>query len=287
MLLVVTSLLNAAATVVYVNKEQTTLEANNALQSRNNSLSRDKEEAIADAAAARGQLVAQQQLSASEAAAKQAALDKANSDLAARDADKQEALRNNQALGANLTQLNAQLAIALQTSKDQGQTIGELRDTNAKLVQSQAESDAALASQRELAETYGRQVEYLNEQVKKDEDLIKAYSAVITQNHLNLPAESAAYSTGGTASGQPVSGVVQDKQNINGVTYVTISVGSADRVQPGMEFKVVDTQAQPPKFLGLLTITKAEPNYAIGRLKADDQDASRVDRGDEVSSDAQ
>jgi hypothetical protein len=54
-----------------------------------------------------------------------------------------------------------------------------------------------------------------------------------------------------------------------------------------MEFKVVDTQAQPPQFLGLLTITQIDANTSVGRLQADQQLADRVQKGDEVSSEVQ
>jgi len=283
MLLVVVSLLNAAATVVYVNKEQATDDANKALAAKVNEVGRNLEMAKSDADTARGQLVAQEQLAASEAAAKQAALDKSDADVASKDADNKQLLRNNQAQLADSQQVSAQLAIALQTAKDQTQTINDLRDRDSKLVQGQAESDAAVAQQRELAETYGRQVEYLTEQIKKGEDLIKAYAGVITQNHLVLPSAPVAT----TFSGPPVAGTVQDKQTINGVTYVTISVGKADNVQQGMEFKVVDTQAQPPQFLGILTITQTDTNTSVGRLQADQQLVDRVQKGDEVSSDVQ
>ena len=171
MLLVVVSILTAAATVVYVNKEQTTSDDYKALQAKNNASAHDLEVAVADAGAARSQLVAAQQQSATDAAAKQAALDKATSDLASKNAENNQLLRNNEAQEANVQGINAQLAIALQTNKDQSQSLNDLRDANNKLVQSQAESDAAVARQRELAETYGRQVEYLQEQLKKSQDL--------------------------------------------------------------------------------------------------------------------
>ena len=282
MLLVVVSLLNAAATVVYVNKEQTTDADFKALQAKNPAVQRDILSAVNDAGAARAQLNAQQQLAAAEAATKQAALDKAEAALAAKSAENNQLLRNNEAQEANVQSLNAQLAISLQTNKDQTQTLNDLRDTNGKLVTSQAESDAALARQRELAETYGRQTEYLQEQLKKSQDLVKSYSAVIEQNHLTVPTETSAVSF----TGPPVSGSVQDKQTINGVTYLTITVGKLDNVQNGMEFRVVDTQAQPPQFLGILTVTQADANTSVGRLRSETQLADKIQKGDEVTSDA-
>jgi hypothetical protein len=279
MLLVVTSLLNAAATVVYVNKAQLVDQDAKALASANNALNVEKQQAIQDAQTARAQLSAQEQLAATEAATKQTALDKAEADLAAKDADNNLLLRNNETLNANLQGLNAQLAIALSANKQDDQTLADLRDTNNKLVQSQAENDAGLARQRQLADTYGRQVEYLTEQMKKSDDLIKAYSTVINEHHLTVPANQPT-----SYNGPPVSGVVQDKQNINGVTYLTISVGSADNVQPGMQFRVVDAQQQ--KFLGIMTVTQADVNTSVGRIQA----AGTIDQvgpGDEVTSDFQ
>jgi hypothetical protein len=279
MLLVITSLLNAAATVVYVNKEQLVDQDAKALASANNALNVEKQQAIQDAQTARAQLSAQEQLAATEAATKQTSLDKAEADLAAKDADNNLLLRNNETLNANLQGLNAQLAIALSANKQDDQTLSDLRDTNNKLVQSQAENDAGLARQRQLADTYGRQVEYLTEQMKKSDDLIKAYSTVINEHHLTVPANQPT-----SYNGPPVSGVVQDKQNINGVTYLTISVGSADNVQPGMQFRVVDAQQQ--KFLGIMTVTQADVNTSVGRIQA----AGTIDQvgpGDEVTSDFQ
>jgi hypothetical protein len=283
MLLVVSSLLNAAAIVVYVNKEQVTDEDYKALSATKASLNRDIEVAKADAETARAQLDSQGQLAAKDAADTKAALDKAAADLASKDADNKQLLRNNQAQESNLEAINAQLAIALTTIKQDDQMLSDLRDAAAKRVQSLAESDAALARQRQLAETYGRQVEYLSEQVKKAQDTIKAYSSVITANHLTVPEELPAQSL----SGPPVSGVVQDKESVNGVTYLTISVGSSDSVQPGMQFRVVDAQAQPEEFLGILTITQTDANSSTGRLQSDEQMVDKIHKGDEVTTEVQ
>jgi hypothetical protein len=283
-LLVVVSMLNAAATVVFVNKEGATAEANDALTAKNNSLARERDDAVNELGTARAKLEEQQELSASEATTAQTRLDSMSADLASKDADNKQLLRNNQAQEANLQGLDAQLAIALETNKQDMQTLNDLRDTNAKLLDSQAETDAALARQRELADTNSRQVEYLSEQLKKSEDKNKAYAAVIEEHHLSVPTEGV---TPLTFSGPTVSGIVQDKQAINGVTYVTISVGKSDNVQPGMEFRIVDSSAQPPQFLGIVTVTEVQSDTSIGRLRADNGLADHVGKGDEVTSDMQ
>ena len=62
-----------------------------------------------------------------------------------------------------------------------------------------------------------------------------------------------------------VSGVVQSKQDINGVQMATISVGSADQVTRGMQFRILDPNSRDP-FLGYLVVDRVEPNQAIGHL---------------------
>ena len=278
-LLVFTSLLNAAAIVVYVNKEQTTEKDNAALNAKNNALKTEIQTATEAAGNAQSQLLNQQTLAATEAAAKQSALDKAAADLAAKDADNKQLARTVQAQNDNNTEQGAQLSVALATIKADAQTLADLRDSNGKLVQGQAENEAFAARQKQLADTYLRQVKYDEEQIKKAMDTIRAYSSVIEQNHLSLPTQTAP-----VVGGAPVSGVVQDKQVVNGVTYLTISVGASDSVQPGMEFRVVDTQSVPQQFLGILTITEADPNSSIGRLQSDDLLTARIGKGAEVTS---
>jgi hypothetical protein len=279
MLLVVSSLLNAAAIVVYVNKEQVTEKDYTSLKAKNDSVNHDLQTAQASAAQAQANLLNQQQLAATEAASKQSALDKAAADLANKDADNKQLLRTTQAQAGDIQGLNEQLAVALSTIKTDASNLSDLRDSNGKLIQGQAENEAFAARQKQLADTYLRQVRYDEEQIKKAMDTIRAYSSVIEQNHLSLPTSSAV-----GVSGTPVSGVVQDKQVVNGVTYLTISVGASDSVQPGMEFRVVDTQSTPQQFLGILTITSADTNTSVGRLQSDDQLAARIGKGVEVTS---
>ena len=68
-----------------------------------------------------------------------------------------------------------------------------------------------------------------------------------------------------TVTPPPINGVVRAVKPIDSVPYATISVGSADGVQKGMEFKVIDRKNGA--FLGILTVDTVEPNEATGRLK--------------------
>ncbi len=75
-----------------------------------------------------------------------------------------------------------------------------------------------------------------------------------------------------------IDGVVRDKSVINGNTFVTISVGSADGVQKGMKFYVVNG----PQFLGIVTIDTVDTDNSVGRLEGDADKVSQVQKGYEV-----
>jgi hypothetical protein len=75
-----------------------------------------------------------------------------------------------------------------------------------------------------------------------------------------------------------INGVVREVKPINGIPYATISVGSADNVQKGMQFNVIDRDRGV--FLGQLTIDSVEPTTATGRL--DGPRIGDVHKGTEV-----
>ena len=69
----------------------------------------------------------------------------------------------------------------------------------------------------------------------------------------------------GKGRGAPkINGVIRDVRTIAGRAYGTISVGSADSVIKGMEFKIVDRNTG--NFLGILTVQSVEPNEATGQI---------------------
>ena len=59
--------------------------------------------------------------------------------------------------------------------------------------------------------------------------------------------------------------MIRDVRSINGIPYATISVGAADNVAKGMEFKVISHDGN--KFLGVLKVDMVEQNEATGRLE--------------------
>lgn len=64
------------------------------------------------------------------------------------------------------------------------------------------------------------------------------------------------------ATGMSLRGVVKAKRNINGIEYATISLGSAQNVQKGMQFKAVDGG----NFLGYVIVDSVETDESVGHL---------------------
>lgn len=61
-----------------------------------------------------------------------------------------------------------------------------------------------------------------------------------------------------------LTGVVRDVRRENGISYATISLGSAQGVKKGMQFNIVDQGRND--FLGVITVEAVEQNQAFGRL---------------------
>ena len=80
------------------------------------------------------------------------------------------------------------------------------------------------------------------------------------------------------AGGQNLRGVVRSKKDIQNVQYATISLGSADNVQKGMQFRVIDRNAG--QFLGYLIIDSVDANEATGHLSG--PNVAAVKAGNEV-----
>jgi hypothetical protein len=57
-------------------------------------------------------------------------------------------------------------------------------------------------------------------------------------------------------------GVIKDTRMINQTLYGTISIGSAQNVQKGMQFKVIDNGS----FLGYLTVDTVDTEESVGHM---------------------
>jgi len=260
-LLIVLSLLTTAATVVYVNKEdvQKSTLANTQAQLQS---------AQAAAQAARDELTAaQQNLTNVQASANQAA-QAATTDINARQqqiSQLQVELAKGQSQQATqqldisrLTEaLNASQAstTALQTE------VARLRTSNDQLVRQASDLNGSVSDLTARLEVTERERRLLAEQLTQASTENQRLSAVITGAGLNPQQQQQAIAKSGLPS---INGVIRDVRNIAGRPYATISVGTADGVQRGMEFKILDRQGG--NFLGTLVVDSVEPNEATGRL---------------------
>jgi hypothetical protein len=276
-LLVVVSMLNAAAIVVFVNKAAP-------LQPQLNALSQ--------------QLQSTQLQAASNLSARQKAEDNYNAEVQQHQKDNS----NNQAAnGAVQTQLNdARVTVArLQADNTDLQAAVNTANSNVQLSTSTANKLQEQATQLRTSndklakenEEYGRRNAELTStldslqarqeetqeklaQTKEDQEKLAAF---MTQRGYDPDAILKA-PTDSEIAAPAIEGVVREKSVINGNTFVTISVGSADGVAKGMKFYVVNGA----DFLGIVTIDTVDSDNSIGKLEGTPEKIDQVQKGNEV-----
>lgn len=219
------------------------------------------------------------QAGSAESAAKEA-LNKANADLQAQ-VQAATTERNNAAiaLGAVNTQLadaTKQLAIvqadnskyaSLAQASQAAQSayaaqVTELRTTVDTLTKSKFELDTAVADLTNQRDVLEKQRRDLAEKVSMLDGQYKDAVAIMKDHNIDPTKLTSAPGIGRGAP--PINGVVNEVRMIEQVPYATISVGSADAVVKGMEFKVLDRTKGD--FLGVLTVESVDTNEATGRL---------------------
>ena len=276
-LLVVVSMLNAAAIVVFVNKAAP-------LQPQLNALSQ--------------QLQSTQLQAASNLSARQKAEDNYNAEVQQHQKDNSN---NQAAIGAVQTQLNdARVTVArLQADNTDLQAAVNTANSNVQLSTSTANKLQEQATQLRTSndklakenEEYGRRNAELTStldslqarqeetqeklaQTKEDQEKLAAF---MTQRGYDPDAILKA-PTDSEIAAPAIEGVVREKSVINGNTFVTISVGSADGVAKGMKFYVVNGA----DFLGIVTIDTVDSDNSIGKLEGTPEKIDQVQKGNEV-----
>ena len=141
-----------------------------------------------------------------------------------------------------------------------------INDVSAKLSTSQQQVATAetriAALDKELQGT-----KYTLRRVKEDNDALSQKLDAGGAGRAGVSGQDAAGggAAGGAgiaAAGMNLRGVVKAKRNINGTEYATISLGSAQRVEKGMQFKVIESG----NFLGYLTVDSVESDESVGHL---------------------
>ncbi len=218
---------------------------------------------------------------ANEAAAAKVALEKTDADLAtqveAARKDRAEAATQVADLNVKLADATKQLAIVMADNSLQAKTVAasqaaqsqylaqvtDLRKTVDDLTKSKLELDTAVADLTNQRDVLEKQRRDLAERVSMLDGQYKVAVAALKDHNIDIDHLTRAPGTG--AGAPPINGVViSDVQMIGPVPYATISVGSADAVVKGMEFKVIDKDKG--QFLGVLTVESVDSTEATGRL---------------------
>jgi chromosome segregation ATPase len=255
------SLILTAAIVVYVNKEdvqKTTLTSTEA----------QLQAAQAEAQTAHEQLLsAQQNLTAVQQQAN-AQANRMNSELVARqneigklNVELAKATSAAASQGLDISRLTEALNASQATTAQFQQQVASLRGNNDKLVQQSADLSSRVTDLTNKLDVTEKERQHLAEQVTQTSADNQRLNAVVAAAHLTPEQQQMLVNRSGAPA---INGVIRDVRNIDGVDYATISVGAADGVQQGMEFKVIDRTNG--NFLGTVTVNSVDPNQATGRL---------------------
>lgn len=261
-LMVILSIILAAGTVVWVNrqasfaKELNTTHAQLTAARAEASAARDRE-MLASGALDHLRTEMQNQLQA-----KQQEINTLRATVTDRDSQLAQ-------LNSNLIQVSAAsksatdaLTVAQKTVDQQNQAIADLRNSQKQLEQRSSEQSFAINTLTNKYEVTNKESRDFQEQVAQ----LQSDNKNLRDTLRKAGVSQAGPNLGPTESLLPLQGVVQSKQTISGVPYATISIGSAQQVTPGMRFRVVDPNSNQP-FLGYLIVDRTEPNQAIGRLE--------------------
>jgi hypothetical protein len=276
-LLVVVSMLNAAAIVVFVNKAQP-------LQPQLTALSQQLESTRLQAAA---NLSAQQKAEYSyNAEVQQHQKDNSNNQAAvgAVQAQLNEARvtiarlqADNTDLQAAVNTANSNVQLSSSTANKLQEQATALRTSNDKLAKDNEEFGRRNAELTSTLDSLQARTEETQEKLAQSKEDQQKLSAFITQRGYD-PESVVNAPTNSDIAAPAIEGVVREKSVINGNTFVTISVGSADGVAKGMKFNVVNNSG----FLGVVTIDTVDSDNSIGKLEGPPDKVEQVKSGDEV-----
>jgi hypothetical protein len=169
---------------------------------------------------------------------------------------------------------------ALKVALDQNGTLqsqySDLQKALATIQKEDADNTMAIADLRSRLDATERERKFLSEQNQQLTDKIDQDAKTFKQYGFN-PNQPPAVAINPEPN-IALDGKIQDTRVIAGVPYGTISIGSADQVTTGMQFKVIDPQSGT--FLGYLKVDTVEPHAASGRL--DGPHVNDVHAGNEV-----
>lgn len=259
-LLVILSLLTTAATVVYVNKEDFNSETLKQTQAQLAAAQETARRAEDQARVAQENATAIQQQANAQAAVANNALAQADSKVATLNVELAKAASQGAAQQLDVSRLTEALNASQQTSGRQQEEVVRLRTNTDQLVRQSSELNSSVSDLTNKLEVTERERRNLAEQLTQESaDLDKANRALAAAGVRPEQMQPLV-----NRAGPAINGVIRDVRTIAGVQYATISIGSADGVQRGMEFKVLDRASG--NFLGTLVVDTTDPNESTGRL---------------------
>jgi len=134
----------------------------------------------------------------------------------------------------------------------------DLRTKTDDLLRQNGELNIRLTDLDNRNRVLARSDEFDRERISELETQVKTI-----QQHGATPAGAGA--TAAPTPPGPINAVVRAVDIIGGKKWATINVGSADNVQKGMKFNIVNSQSG--EFLGFLTVERVEVNEAIGQVE--------------------
>ncbi|MDP9174298.1 MAG: hypothetical protein M3O30_10600 [Planctomycetota bacterium] len=274
-LLVILSMLNAAAEVVFVNKVRPLQEALSEKEAVVQTAQAEAHSARIAQQSATDQLQAQVALRADDHKATAAAvtqlqnqLNSVNEQLAQLQADKTTR-------DSTISQLSSNLTLQTATVNKLQEQTSALQAANDGLVRRTEEDSRRIADLTNTGETLQTQLNTSQEKLQAALVMVQRLSGIASKNGVDVAALEQAPT--GPAS-VAISGTVVEKQSINGNSYLRINVGSEQGVTKGTTFNVLSSG----NFAGILTIDEVDSQSASGKFIAEPGKGDGVRSGDVV-----
>lgn len=260
-LLVVCSMLLTAGTVVFVSQVENHKAAADAAKQKLADEQAASARAVNEAQQARQLAEDARTAAMAQAQTAQTALAGAQAMIAERDAQVAKLSTQLALQSADLNRLTEALKASEDQKSRQTQQLADLRKQFDERVAQNSQLNSAVSDLTNRLDVTERERRFLAEQVTELQGQNAKLGGILKDNNIN-PNDVVA---GGLRRGAPpINGVIREVRNIAGIDYATISVGSADSVTKGMEFKVINRNSG--EFLGTLTVDTVEPNESTGRL---------------------
>ena len=259
---VILSIALTAAVVVYVSREDAQLANLKAAQTTALAAQSERDAAVAAMNAATSNANAVQERSNAQATQFNSNITAAQQQLADLNVQLAKANTSNATQALQITQLTEGLKAATDTTANLNTTVAQLRTSSEEAVKRAAEASQRINELDNTLQVTEAERRNLAEQLAEATQNNQRLSRALQDRGGNVNEVLAGRVEPRTA-GVAINGVIREKRDIAGVPYATISVGSADDVQRGMQFKVI----QGDKFLGTLTVDSVEQKEATGRLQ--------------------